>query len=76
MKPTRAQQTQLPQQQGKLTFLITLYLLFGSKGARSVIELKSPEIMNHRLIWQVIEVGLFLCLTFVYNQNCIIFCVI
>jgi len=76
MKPTRAQQTQLQQQQGKLTFLIPLYLLFRSKGARSVIELKNPDIMSQRLIGQVIEVGLFLSLSFVNNQNCIIFCVI
>jgi hypothetical protein len=76
MKPTRAQQIRLPQQQEKLTFLITLYILFRSKGARSVIELKSPDIMSHRLIEQVIEVGLFLCLPFVNNPNCIIFCAI
>jgi hypothetical protein len=41
-----------------------------------VIDLKSSGIMSHRLIGQVIEIGLFLCLPFVNNQNCIIFCVI
>jgi hypothetical protein len=64
MKPTRAQQqTQLPQQQGKLTFLIPLDLLFRGKGARSVIELKGPDTVSRRLIGQVIEAGLFNCLS-------------
>jgi hypothetical protein len=61
---------------GKVNFSNNTLYIISEQRSKECDWIKESWHNNHRLIEQIIEVGLFLCLRFVKNQNCLIFYVI